>query len=106
MRIDCEVHAFRLKSRQAAPIIDGSVERLEGAARESKITALVLVQPAFLNDDRGRALRPGEPGPDAGEAHFASHATVDARGAGGVGSIRRRGFDANPHRSRSTGRIP
>lgn len=51
MRIDCEVHAFRLKSRQAAPIIDGSVERLEGAARESKITGLVLVQPAFLNDD-------------------------------------------------------
>lgn len=51
MRIDCEVHAFRLKSRQAAPIIDGSMETLEGSARESKITGLVLVQPAFLNDD-------------------------------------------------------
>lgn len=51
MRIDCEVHAFRLESRQAAPIIDGSMERLEGAARESEITGLVLVQPAFLNGD-------------------------------------------------------
>lgn len=51
MRIDCEVHAFRLESRQAAPIIDGSMETLEGAARESKITGLVLVQPAFLNGD-------------------------------------------------------
>lgn len=51
MRIDCEVHAFRLKSRHAAPIIDGAMETLEGAARESKIAGLVLVQPAFLNDD-------------------------------------------------------
>lgn len=51
MRIDCEVHAFCLESRQAAPIIDGSMERLEGAARESEITGLVLVQPAFLNGD-------------------------------------------------------
>lgn len=51
MRIDCEVHAFHLKSRQAAPIINGSMERLEGAARGSEITGLVLVQPAFLNGD-------------------------------------------------------
>lgn len=51
MRIDCEVHAFRLTSRQAAPIIDGSMETLEGAARQSKIAGLVLVQPDFLNDD-------------------------------------------------------
>lgn len=51
MKIDCDVHAFRLKSRQAAPIIDGSMETLEGAACESKITGLVLVQPPFLNDD-------------------------------------------------------
>ncbi|MBH5390632.1 hypothetical protein [Bradyrhizobium diversitatis] len=51
MKIDCEVHAFRLKSRQAAPIVEGSMETLEGAARESEITGLVLVQPAFLNDD-------------------------------------------------------
>lgn len=51
MRIDCEVYAFRLMSRQAAPTIDGSMETLEGAARDSKITGLVLVQPAFLNGD-------------------------------------------------------
>lgn len=51
MRIDCEVHAFPLKSRQAAPTINASMETLEGAVRESKITGLVLVQPAFLNDD-------------------------------------------------------
>lgn len=51
MRIDCELHVFHLKSRQAAPIIDGSMETLEGVARESEITGLVLVQPAFLNDD-------------------------------------------------------
>lgn len=49
MSIECEVHAFRL--RQAAPIINGSMDALEGAARESKITGLVLVQPAFLKDD-------------------------------------------------------
>lgn len=51
MRIDCEVHAFPQVSRQAAPNIDGSMERLEGAARGSEITGLVLVQPAFLNGD-------------------------------------------------------
>ncbi|WP_426411818.1 amidohydrolase family protein [Bradyrhizobium ganzhouense] len=51
MRIDCEVHAFRLMSRQAAPAIDGSMETLEGATRASKNAGLVLVQPAFLNDD-------------------------------------------------------
>lgn len=51
MRIDCEVHAFGRKSRQAAPIIDGSMETLEGAACESEVTGLVLVQPALLNDD-------------------------------------------------------
>lgn len=51
MRIDCEVHGFRLESRQAAHIIDGSMETLEGAARQSRITGLVLVQPAFLNGD-------------------------------------------------------
>lgn len=51
MNIDCEVHAFHRESRQAAPIIDGSMETLEGAARESKITGLLLVQPAFLNGD-------------------------------------------------------
>lgn len=51
MMIDCEVHAFRLKRRRPAPIIDGPMEALEGAAREAKITGLVLVQPAFLNDD-------------------------------------------------------
>lgn len=51
MRIDCELHVFHLRSRQAAPIIDGSMETLEGAARESEITGLVLVQPAFLNGD-------------------------------------------------------
>lgn len=51
MRIDCELHAFHLKSRQAAPIIDGSMKTLEGAARGSEITGLVLVQPSFLNGD-------------------------------------------------------
>lgn len=51
MKIDCELHVFHLESRQAAPIIDGSMETLEGAARGSEITGLVLVQPAFLNGD-------------------------------------------------------
>jgi predicted TIM-barrel fold metal-dependent hydrolase len=51
MRIDCEVHAFGLKSGQAEPIINGSMEMLEGAAREFRITGLVLIQPTFLNDD-------------------------------------------------------
>ncbi|MGX1350630.1 putative TIM-barrel fold metal-dependent hydrolase [Bradyrhizobium elkanii] len=51
MRIDCEVHAFRQESRLVAPVIDGSVERLESAARGCAITGLVLVQPAFLHDD-------------------------------------------------------
>lgn len=51
MRIDCEVHVFRRESRRAVPVIDGSMETLEGAACDSKITGLVLVQPAFLNDD-------------------------------------------------------
>lgn len=40
MRIGCELHVFHLKSPQAAPIIDGSMERLEGAARGSEITDL------------------------------------------------------------------
>ncbi|MDE5458634.1 hypothetical protein GWE18_38870 [Bradyrhizobium sp. CSA112] len=48
MRIDCEVHAFRRETRRAAPIIDGSLEELEGAACDCAISGLVLVQPAFL----------------------------------------------------------
>lgn len=40
MRIRCELHVFHLKSPQAAPIIDCSMERLEGAARGSEITDL------------------------------------------------------------------
>ncbi|MCK1641285.1 hypothetical protein IVA95_27810 [Bradyrhizobium sp. 157] len=51
MRIDCEVHAFRRVARRAAPVVDGSLEELEGAARNCAITGLVLVQPAFLNGD-------------------------------------------------------
>ncbi|WP_426441334.1 amidohydrolase family protein [Bradyrhizobium genosp. P] len=51
MRIDCEVHAFRRETRCAAPVIDGSLQELEGAARDCAVTGLVLVQPAFLNDD-------------------------------------------------------
>ncbi|WOH52575.1 hypothetical protein [Bradyrhizobium sp. sBnM-33] len=51
MRIDCEVHAFRREARRTAPIIDGSLEQLEGAARACAITGLVLIQPAFLNGD-------------------------------------------------------
>ncbi|WP_108523297.1 amidohydrolase family protein [Bradyrhizobium algeriense] len=51
MRIDCEVHAFRREARRAAPIIDGSVDQLGGAARDCAITGLVLVQPAFLSGD-------------------------------------------------------
>lgn len=51
MRIDCDVHAFCLKSRQATPTIGGSMQTLEGAAHASRIAPLVLVQPAFLNGD-------------------------------------------------------
>ncbi|MGY3621994.1 hypothetical protein [Bradyrhizobium sp. USDA 10063] len=51
MRIDCEVHAFRREARRAVPVIDGSMEQLEGAARDCAITGLVLVQPAFLSGD-------------------------------------------------------
>ncbi|KRR11012.1 hypothetical protein CQ10_40465 [Bradyrhizobium valentinum] len=51
MRIDCEVHVFRREARRTAPIIDGCLEQLEGAARACAITGLVLIQPAFLNGD-------------------------------------------------------
>lgn len=51
MKIDCEVHAFRQEARCDAPVIDGSLQRLEGAARDCAITGLVLVQPSFLNGD-------------------------------------------------------
>ncbi|MCC8964773.1 hypothetical protein H8A95_21240 [Bradyrhizobium sp. Pear76] len=51
MRIDCEVHAFCQEAREAAPVIDGSLERLESAARGSSITGLVLIQPTFLHCD-------------------------------------------------------
>ncbi|MCC8977859.1 amidohydrolase family protein [Bradyrhizobium acaciae] len=51
MRIDCEVHAFRQQARQAAPSIDGSLERLESSARECAITGLVLCQAALLHVD-------------------------------------------------------
>ncbi|WBL77842.1 amidohydrolase family protein [Bradyrhizobium xenonodulans] len=51
MRIDCEVHVFRRESRRAVPVIDGSLQQLEDAARDCAVTGLVLVQPAFLNDD-------------------------------------------------------
>ncbi|WOH80308.1 amidohydrolase family protein [Bradyrhizobium sp. BEA-2-5] len=51
MRIDCEVHAFRQEARRAAPVIDGSLDRLESAVRGSAITGLVLVHPAFLHGD-------------------------------------------------------
>ncbi|MTV19128.1 MULTISPECIES: amidohydrolase family protein [Bradyrhizobium] len=51
MRIDCEVHAFRQEARLTAPVIDGSLERLESAAHGCAITGLVLVQPAFLCGD-------------------------------------------------------
>lgn len=40
-----------LRAGMLRPSFDGSMETLEGAARESKITGLVLVQPAFLNGD-------------------------------------------------------
>ncbi|MFB9262749.1 amidohydrolase family protein [Bradyrhizobium erythrophlei] len=51
MRIDCEVHAFRQEARRAAPVINGSLELLERAARGCAITGLVLVQPSFLHGD-------------------------------------------------------
>ncbi|WP_342723631.1 amidohydrolase family protein [Bradyrhizobium sp. B097] len=51
MRIDCEVHAFRQEVRRATPVIDGTLERLESAARGCAITGLVLVQPTFLHGD-------------------------------------------------------
>ncbi|VIO79185.1 amidohydrolase family protein [Bradyrhizobium ivorense] len=51
MRIDCEVHTFRREARRTAPVIDGSVELLDGAARACAITGLVLVQPTFLHAD-------------------------------------------------------
>lgn len=82
------------------------MERLEGAACESKITGLVLVQPAFLKGD------PAELFAQARQIRMPVRLVpplvqpLAPEGAGGVGSIRRRGFDANPERSRSTGRIP
>ncbi|MGF6313330.1 hypothetical protein ABIB82_007473 [Bradyrhizobium sp. i1.8.4] len=33
MRIDCEVHALCQEAWLVAPVIDGSLERLESAAR-------------------------------------------------------------------------
>ncbi|MFB9261716.1 hypothetical protein ACFFWD_00785 [Bradyrhizobium erythrophlei] len=51
MRIDCEVHAFRRAVRRDAPVIDGSLEQLEGAVSDCTITRLVLVQPAFFKGD-------------------------------------------------------
>ncbi|MCC8954329.1 amidohydrolase family protein [Bradyrhizobium sp. Pear77] len=51
MRIDCEVHVFCQEARRAAPVIDGSLERLESTARGCEITGLVLVHPGFLHCD-------------------------------------------------------
>lgn len=68
MRIDREVHALRRESRQAAPIIDGSMQTLEGDARESEITGLVLVELAFHQASRTRM----------GETHCASRASAVA----------------------------